>query len=56
MPLDNQGLVMPPVDTHGSERFPQGGGGEALVAGEEPDLEQDTEDSLTQLVTDVIWS
>ena len=56
VPLDYQGLVVPPANTHGPEGLPQGGGGEALVAGQQPDLKQHTQHALTQLVPDVIWS
>ncbi len=51
MPLDNEGLVMPPAGAHFAEGLPERRRGEALGARDDPHLEQNTEDSLTKLLS-----
>jgi hypothetical protein len=45
---------MSPVHAHLSECLPEGGVGEGLDAGDEPDLVEDAQHTLTQLITHII--
>lgn len=54
VPLDDQRLMVAPVNAHVAEGLPQGRRREALVAGHKPDAKQHAQDSLAQVITDVI--
>jgi len=47
---------VPPVHAHLPEGFPEGGAGEGLDTGDQPDLVEHAQHPLTQLVTHIVWT
>ena len=54
VPLDDEALPVSPVHAHLLEGLPERGPGEGLDAGDEPDLVEDAEHALAQLVPHVL--
>lgn len=54
VPLEDETGAVSPVHTHLLECLPQGGAREGLDTGYQPDLIENSEDSLTQLVTNIL--
>ena len=54
VPLSDEPRPVSPVHTHLLERLPQGRAWEGLDTGDEPDLVENSQHSLTQLVTDIL--
>ena len=55
VPLLDEAVAVAPVEAHLAEGLPERRRGEALDAGQQPDLVEDSENSFAELVANVVW-